>query len=379
MREIVVVGASAAGVAAARTLRSEGFDGTLTVVGAEDRVPYDRPPLSKQFLTGAWDAEKLAIPRPDGVTWRLGSRATVLDPERRRVTLGDGSHLGYDGLVIATGVASRTLPFSRGLAGVHVLRTLDDAEALRAGMLASGSLVVVGAGFLGAEAAAVARELGLAVTLVDLQPAPMIRPLGPLVAERLRHLHTEAGVDLRMGTAVRELHGTDHVTAVELTDGSVIPTAAVLVAAGAVPATGWLEGSGLPLGDGVECDAYCRAAPGIVAAGDVAAWLHPDLGRRIRLEHRMNATEHAAAAARTLLGRGRPFAPVPYFWTDQYHVRIQAYGTWDASIEPDFAHGAAGDDRFVLVQRRDGRITAALGWNAPREIRTLRAAIGTTG
>ncbi|MEW2544187.1 FAD-dependent oxidoreductase [Streptomyces sp. NPDC047002] len=379
LREVVVVGASAAGNTAALTLRREGFDGTITVVGAEERMPYDRPPLSKQVLDGRWAPERVELPAAPDVAWRLGVPAASLDVAGRTLVLGDGERLGYDGLVLATGVVPRPLPYGHGLAGVHLLRTADDALALRAALLAGSSVVVVGAGFLGAETAAVARALGLSVTLVDPLPAPMVRQFGPRVGGLLAGLHRAHGVDVRTGTGVTGLNSEDgRVTGVTLTDGAVVGADVVLVAIGSVPATDWLAGSGLSLANGVDCDELCRAAPGVVAAGDVASWPHPGLGgRRLRVEHRMNATEQAVAAARTLLGKGTPYAPVPYFWTDQYDVKIQAYGSWTEAAALTVVEGDPQDGRFAAVYHEDGLVTGALGWNMPRATRQLRSSLGT--
>lgn len=375
---VVVAGVSAAGLTAAETLRREGFDGRLTLVGEEDRPPYDRPPLSKQVLSGTWQPERIALRGPDDLTaldadFRLGQRATGLSPRTREIRLADGSALAYDGLVIATGVTPRRPDFFRDLAGVHVLRTIDDALALRGELLAGPAVVVVGAGFLGSEVAAVARGLGLHVTLVDPLPAPMIRQFGPRIGAMIARLHADHGTVVRTGTGVTGLTSAGgRLCGVELTDGTLLPADVVLIAVGAVPATGWLAGSGLSLSNGVVCDSLCQAAPGIVAAGDVAAWPHPSLGRRLRVEHRMNATEQGMAAARTLLGKGEPFAPVPYFWTDQYDVKIQAYGIWPEDAECAVVQGDPEEGRFVALYGWQGTVVGALGWNMPRQLRLCR-------
>ncbi|MFG1610600.1 NAD(P)/FAD-dependent oxidoreductase [Actinoplanes sp. NPDC049265] len=379
MRHVVVVGASAAGLAAAETLRREGFDGRLTLVGDEAGPPYDRPPLSKQLLAGDWEPERLRL-RSDqqlaDLDARLldGVRAVALDPRARQVRLSDRDQpLGYDGLVIATGVTARRLPFGHELAGVHVLRTLADALALRDDLRVARRVVVIGAGLLGAEAAAVARTMGREVTLVDPVAQPMQHQFGPAIGAIVARMHREYGVRLRMRTSVTALAGADgHVTGVHLTDGTVTPADVVLVAIGARPATAWLAGSGLSLTDGVDCDETCRAGDAIVAAGDVASRPDPATGRRIRVEHRSNATEQGMAAARTLLGSTRPFRPVPYFWSEQFGVRIQAYGTWPADARLRLGDGAAGSDRFTATYESGGRVVGVLGWNAPREVRTLR-------
>ena len=375
---IAVVGASAAGLTAAQTLRREGYDGPVTVIGAEDRMPYDRPPLSKQILAGAWEVDKISLPSTvDGVEWRLGVRAVGLDVGGRRLALSTGDDLAYDKLVIATGVTPRRLPFGQDLAGVHTLRTLDDTLAFKAELASAGSLVVVGAGFMGSEVAAVASGMGVDVTVVDPLPAPMIRQFGPWLGGLVAKLHADHGVRMRLGVGVTGLTGSDRVSGVVLADGTVLPADVVLVAIGSVPNTSWLAGSGLSLTDGIDCDSLCRAAPNVVAAGDVASWTHPVHGRRIRVEHRMNATEQGMAAARTLLGRGEPYAPIPYFWTDQYDVKIQAYGSFpDGAVPTVAAGGDVGTGRFAALYAYDGLVTGVVGWNLPRDTRQLRARIG---
>jgi NADPH-dependent 2,4-dienoyl-CoA reductase/sulfur reductase-like enzyme len=378
MNRVVVVGAGAAGVAAAETLRQEGYAGSLTLLGDEPELPYDRPPLSKQVLAGAWDAERTRL-RDAGHYASLDirlvhGRAGALDASGRVVHLADGYTLGFDGLVIATGVRPRRLPAGHDLAGVHVLRGHPDVAALRAAFAAAARVVIVGAGFLGMEVAAAARGLGLDVTVVDPLAQPMIRQVGPLIGASVARLHREHGVHLRTGAGVRELCGADGaVTRVALTTGEVLPADCVLVAIGAVPATDWLVGSGLPLGDGVECDQYCRAAPGVYAAGDVASWVNPRYKLRMRVEHRMNATEQGAAAAQNLLHADtEPFAPLPYFWTDQYKTKIQVHGHLPEGCEAAIAEGSPDDGKFVALYRKDGRVVAVLGWNTPARLPAYR-------
>ncbi|GHH39790.1 NAD(P)/FAD-dependent oxidoreductase [Lentzea cavernae] len=370
---VVVVGASAAGVTTAETLRREGHTAGLVLVGDEKVLPYDRPPLSKQVLAGTWEPERTAL-RPasaytdHGIELRLGTPATGLDLARRKVVLSSGEEIGYDGLVIATGTTPRTLPFGHDLGGVHVLRTMDDALALRGDLLRSSSVVVVGAGFLGSEAAAAARRMGLDVTLVDPLPLPLVRQFGDRVATAIAELHEEQGVRLRMGTGVVALHGEGAVSGVELTDGSVLRADIVLVAIGAVPATDWLAGSGVPVDDGVVCDATCKAVDHVYAAGDVARWFNPRFGGLMRVEHRMNATEQGMAVARALLGAPTQFAPTPYFWTDQFDAKIQAHGVFPAEAEMVVAHGSLADRKFVAHYLVDGRVVGVLGWNMARQL-----------
>jgi len=378
MDSVVIVGGGAASVAAAETLRQSGYAGPLTMLCGEPELPYDRPPLSKQVLTGAWDTERTRL-REASHYADLGVRlvhgqADALDTIGRTVRLADGYTLPFDGLIIATGVRPRRLPAGHELDGVHVLRGHPDVTALRAAFAAGRRVVIVGAGFLGMEVAAAARGLGLDVTVVDPLAQPMIRQVGPLIGAAVARLHREHGVDVRTDTGVSALLGDDGmVTGAALTDGSTVEADCVLVAIGAVPATEWLATSGLALGDGVECDEYCRAAPGIYAAGDVASWVNPRYQRRMRVEHRMNATEQGAAAALNLLkGDVAPFAPLPYFWTDQYNVKIQVHGRLPDGCEAAIEEGSVDDGKFVALYRAEGLLTAVLGWNAPARVPAYR-------
>ncbi|MFE6622380.1 NAD(P)/FAD-dependent oxidoreductase [Streptomyces sp. NPDC057740] len=377
MRHIAVVGASAAGLAAAETLRREGYDGTLTLVGDEPLAPYDRPPLSKQLLASEWAPEKLALRTSEDLAGldldlRLGVAATGLELTERLVRLADGSTVPYDGLVIATGVRPRRLPGE----GAHVLRTLDDALALRDRLTRGTRLVVVGAGFLGAEAASVAWRLGCEVTLLEPAPVPLAHAVGAEVGALLTRAHLARGVDLRCGVTVTEVTEDG----VRLGDGEVVEADEVLVAIGSLPNTEWLDGSGLTVGDGVVCDEYCEAAQNVYAAGDVARWYNPLFGQSMRIEHRTNAAEQGMAAARNLLrpGARKPFAPVPYFWSDQYDMKIQAYGCLRGHDEVAVVEGDLMEGRFVAAYRRGERVTGALSVGMPpKAIRLWRQAIMT--
>jgi NADPH-dependent 2,4-dienoyl-CoA reductase/sulfur reductase-like enzyme len=373
---------------AADALRRGGFTGALTMVGDELRLPYDRPPLSKQVLAGDWEPHRSTL-RQDtdiqrlGMTLRLGCRATGLDTGDRVVTLADGDRLGYDGLIIATGLRPRRLPFGHELAGVHVLRTLDESLTLRAQLQAGPRVVVIGAGFLGSEIAATARGLGLDVTLVDVEPAPMARQVGTWVGGLVGEMHRDHGVRLRTGRHVTGMTGANgRVTAVTLDDGSRLPADVVVVAIGSVPATGWLAGSGLPLGDGVLCDRTCRAAPGVYAAGDVANWPHPATGGRVRLEQRTNATQQAITAAGNLLSgpaEAVPYAPVPFGWTDQYEAKIQTCGWCPSDAAVEVVDGDPQAGKFVALYKVDGRVVGALGWNSARALREYRSHLTGNG
>ncbi|MFE3601474.1 NAD(P)/FAD-dependent oxidoreductase [Streptomyces sp. NPDC059142] len=377
MKRIAVVGASAAGLAAVETLRREGYEGTLTLIGEEPHPPYDRPPLSKQILSGEWSPDRLPLrPYADldalGLDLRLGAAATGLDTAGRTVLLADGTRVEYDGLIVATGVRPRRLPGP----GAHVLRTMGDALALRDRLGPGCRLAVVGAGFLGAEAAAVAWQLGAQVTLIEPAPVPLAHAVGTAVGEVLSRAHLDHGVDLRTGVSVQEI--TD--AGVLLTDGGLVEADEVLVAVGSLPNTEWLAGSGLTVGDGLVCDAYCAAAPGVYGAGDVARWHNPLFGVDMRIEHRTHAAEQGMAAARNLLrpDARKPFAPVPYFWSDQYDMKVQAYGYLRGHDEVAVVAGDLAERRFVAAYRTGDRVTGALAVGMPpKEIRRWRQAIAT--
>jgi NADPH-dependent 2,4-dienoyl-CoA reductase/sulfur reductase-like enzyme len=303
----------------------------------------------------------------------LGEAATGLDPATRTVRTASGRELVADAVVVATGVRPRTLPGQDDVAGIHVLRSLEDALALRADLLVSSRLVVVGEGVLGAEIAATAAGMGLAVTMVGPQPRPMAAQIGPLVGGLLAELHAGAGVELRLGTGVRGFTSRRHrVAGVCLDNGEVLPADVVVVAVGANPVTGWLEGSGLTLDNGVVCDSRCRAATDVYAVGDVARWHHEGLGTSMRLENRTNATEQADAVAATILGEDRAYTPVPYYWTDQFDVKLQVHGLSQTDAEVTVVDGDVAVGRFVARFQRDGRTTGVLGWNMPKQIRLRR-------
>ena len=368
MENVVVVGASLAGFRAVEELRHQGYDGHLTVIGAEAHLPYDRPPLSKQILAGTWETDRLPL-TPIGkeiddldVDWRLGVAASGLDLGTRQVELADGTRVPYDGLVIATGAGVRTLPGQPELEGLHLLRTVDDCLALRADLDAGPQrVVVVGAGFIGAEVAATVRQRGLEVTLLEALPAPLQRVLGDSMGAVCGDIHRDHGVDLRLSTGVAgfEGDGRGRLRGIRLSDGTTIETDVAVVGVGVTPNTGWLDGSGLTLDNGVVCDATCSAAPDVVAAGDIARWPNNRFGEVMRVEHWENAQEQGAHVARRLLGHLEPYEPVPWFWSDQYDRKIQLAGRSSADDEVQIIDGSIEERRFVALYGRAGASSAS--------------------
>ena len=377
---IVVVGASLAGLRAAEELRRVGHDDRLVMVGAESHLPYDRPPLSKDLLAGECEPDEIALRRQPyeelAIDWRLGRRAEHLDPAARTVTLDDDEVITYTGCVIATGAHPRVLPDTPLLGGIHVLRTLDDCLAIRAELDHAPRVVVVGAGFIGAEVAATCRRRHLDVTVLEALPSPMVRGLGPMLGDVLARLHRDHGVDLRTGVGVAGFDGDERVGRVRLDDGSSVEADVVVVGVGVEPAIGWLEGSGLTLDRGVVCDATLLAAPGVVAAGDVCRWPNPLFdGEPMRLEHWTNAAEQGVAAAQRLTASdesAEPFAPVPFVWSDQYDVKIQVAGDVRGDDDIVVVDGALDDMRFVAAIGRNGRLVGAVGFSRPRVLMKYR-------
>jgi 3-phenylpropionate/trans-cinnamate dioxygenase ferredoxin reductase component len=400
---IVVVGASLAGWRAVETLRTEGFEGTISLVGEERHLPYDRPPLSKQVLAGTWPPEKavLADKRRSSelrVHEVLGRRAVGLDAAGRKVQLDDGTVLDGEGVVITTGAAPRRLPGTEGLGqgdGLFTLRTLDDSIALRAAVSATEAarVVVIGAGFIGAEVASTCAAMGCRVTVLEALDIPLRPVLGPMLGEHCASLHRSHGVDLRLGVSVAAVRkataadaradatgsSSDPVPAlvVELVDSEPVPADVVVVGIGVMPQTDWLEDSGLSLDNGVVCDDRLFAGDGIVAAGDVARWLwrHDGGEELIRIEHWEVAAGAGAAAARNLVaGRADalPFAPVPYFWSDQFGIRFQVLGSPRGDDEVVITDGSLDEGKFVALFGRAGRLRAVMAIGKPRQLMGFR-------
>ena len=385
MRRLVVVGASLAGLRAVESARRAGFAGEVTLVGAEEHLPYDRPPLSKKCLSS--DGPTAVTPFRDEAGLRdgldvqlmLGTAADGLDTTAREVTVA-GRALPYDAVVIATGASPRGFPGAEGIVGVHWLRTAEDAAAIRTALDAGARTVVVGAGFIGSEVASAARARGLPVTVVETLDVPLSRAVGSEVGQVCAQLHRDAGTDLRTGTAVTGIETVDgQVSGVRLDDRTFVPADLVVLGTGVVPTTQWLHGSGVGLHErdgGALCDAtLATGQPGVYAAGDVAHVPNPLFDNDLmRPEHWTNAAEQGAAAARHALEpeSARPMAAVPYFWSDQYTSRIQFVGTARADevavVDPD-------PERFLALYRRAGRVVGALTINRARDVMKLRRRI----
>ena len=384
LETIVVVGSSLAGVRAVQALRREGFAGRLVLVGAETHwPPFDRPPLSKQVLTGAWEPDKarLRLPNPFDAELVLGRRAVALDLGESVLELDDDTALSFDGLVVATGATPITLPGSEGVAGVHVLRSIDDCLALRHDLSTARRVAVVGAGVIGCEVASSCRALGLEVTVVEALDVPLTRVLGPEMGRFAISLHESHGVDLRLDTRVVSVEGDGLVERLSLSDGPDVEADVVVVGVGVRPATSWLDGSGLVIDDGVVCDEACVALGSdgrVVAAGDVARWTHQLYGRSMRIEHWTNASDQAAHAARALVHGAEaagPFSAVPYFWSDQHGTKFQLVGTSGPDDDVAIVEGDLGDGKFVATFGRDGTVVGALCVNWPARTVPWRQAV----
>ena len=381
---VLVIGGSIAGLAVADALRAQEYEGRVTVVDADPELPYDKPPLSKHALKGDWDPAK-GLLRPEehyrdkDVELVTGRTAVALDAASRTVRLDDGSELSADHVVLATGVRARLLPEELMLPGVHAIRTAQDSAAVRAALAERPRLVVIGGGFIGAEAAAVAAGMGLDVTIVEALPLPFEHLFGSDVAQALAGWHRGAGVTLECGAMVTGIEGEERVERVRLSDGRTLEADLVLLGLGAIPAIDWLEGSGLALANGITCDAHGRTSvPGIWAAGDAAAWLDPATGQHHRVEHWTTAKEQGAAVGHNI---ARPDAPartvgaVPYFWSDQYGHRLQFLGTSTDHDATHLVHGSLDDTEFVVLYSREGRLIGGLGSAAARHLMKYRPLI----
>ena len=385
---VLIIGASVAGARTAQALRKRGFQERITLLGEERHQPYDKPALSKEVLAaGSADEPPVLLTKQQaddlGIDLMLGVRAESLDLVGRYAETDRGERLTFERLVIATGVTPRTLPGTRELAGVHTLRTVDDAVALRAELDHGPRVVVIGAGFIGAEFAAAARARGLDVCVVEAQPTPMAHLFGERVGRMLASLHAANGVTVEAGVGFScfEYDGQGHVTGVVLADGRTLPSDLVVVGIGARPATDWLESSGLDLGDGVSCDANLRVTgvgtPGIYAAGDIARRYHPLYGRPLRIEHWTNAGEHGEIVAADILGQQAPRDQVPYVWSDQYGRRIQIAGRPGEGTLSALRGGVEDGALTAVYADEAGRAVGAVVVDDPRTFMSCRKAISS--
>jgi 3-phenylpropionate/trans-cinnamate dioxygenase ferredoxin reductase subunit len=382
MRRLVIVGASLSGLRAAQSARTAGFDGELVMVGQERHLPYTRPPLSKELLAGEHTVDRVHLPCDElDVEWRIGVPAAGLDRGRRRVVLADGDEVAYERLILATGSSARRWAGPGAeLDGVHLLRNLDDALALRAAFDARPRVAIVGAGFIGCEVAQTARKLGLDVTLIDIAATPML-PLGPELGRWCAELHRDNGVDLRLGIGVEALLGDGRVEAVQLADGARIDADVVVFGLGATPNTEWLAGSGLQLDPGVVCDATLTAAgdPDILGAGDIVTWPHPLAdGQAVRIEHWTVAAEHGQLAGRNVLvppGERKPYDAPPYFWSDQYDAKIQALGMPGRADRLELLEASPDGRRLLYAGERDGHLIGVIAINGARRLGAYRMAL----
>lgn len=379
VKHIVIVGGGLAAARTAEQLRRSEYTGRITIVSDEVHVPYDRPPLSKEVLRKEVDDVALK-PREwydeKDITLRLGSAATALDTAKQTLTLADGTALGYDDLVIATGLVPRRIPAFPDLDGIRVLRSFDESMALREHASAARRAVVVGAGFIGCEVAASLRSLGVDVVLVEPQPTPLAAILGEQIGQLVARLHRDEGVDVRLGIGVAEVRGQGQVDTVVLTDGTELAADLVVVGIGSRPATEWLEGSGVDVDNGVICDEAGRtSAPNVWALGDVASW-RDTTGHQARVEHWSNVADQARVVVPAMLGQDVPSAVVvPYFWSDQYDIKIQCLGEPEAT---DTVHLVQDDGRkFLAYYERDGVLVGVVGGGLPGKVMKVRAKIAS--
>ncbi|OAN34602.1 NAD(P)/FAD-dependent oxidoreductase [Mycolicibacterium iranicum] len=374
---VVIVGGGLAAARTAEQLRRSDYSGAITIVSDEGHLPYDRPPLSKEVLRAETEDVTLKSAEfyaENDITILLGNGATSVDTAAKTLALADGSQLGYDELVIATGLVPKRIKSFPDLPGIHVLRNFDESLALRKEAATASRAVVVGAGFIGCEVAASLRKMGVDVVLVEPQPAPLASVLGQQIGDLVTRLHRAEGVDVRCGVGVSDVSGDDRVRKVTLSDGTELDADIVIVGIGSHPATEWLEGSGLEIDNGVVCDEAGRtSAPHVWAIGDVASW-RDDVGGQVRVEHWSNVADQARVLVPSMLGQEPPAAvSVPYFWSDQYDVKIQALGEPEAT---DTVHIVEDDGRkFLAYYEREGVVVGVVGGGFPGKVMKVRAKI----
>jgi len=374
-RNVVIVGANLTGGAAATTLRTEAFDGPVTLIGAEPHPPYERPPLSKEYLRGEVTAESTLLHPAswygeNDVELRLGQRARRIDPQGRFVELDGGERVPFDAALVATGGENRRLSIpGHELEGVFELRTLEDGDRIRDAARRGGKAVIIGAGFIGCEVAASIRTLGVEVEVVEPLAGPMVRALGGELSRVYEGIHRDHGVRFHFGDAPERFEGTERVERVVTSQGARIECDLVVVGVGIQPATAVVEGTGVLVENGVVVDELCRTnVGGIYAAGDVANHFHPLFGRRIRVEHWDNALKQGAAAAASIMGGTVPFDHPHWFWSDQYEYNLQYMGhaaEWDELV----VRGSLEARDFIAFYVKDGVVLAAVGLNRGKDVR----------
>lgn len=373
-KRAVIVGAGAAGLSTAEYLRDRGWTGEIILIGAEPHPPYDRPPLSKQLLAGDEEFEFVQLATPESyesrdIDLRLDTKVIRLDTENKSVHLAGGETIVYDALVIATGVEARTIAPAEGIAGVSTLRTYKNAVNLRAHMRRGQHIVIVGAGFIGLEAAATAIKKGCVVDVVEPAPSALLGKFPTELARRIEGTHLMKGVRFHYGQVVEDWNVREgQIESVTLSDGRTLRADAALVGIGTVPAVAWLEDSGLEIANGIVCDSQGRAAQDVYAVGDVANWFHPLLGGNQRIEHRLSASEQAQVVAAVLTGTDVAHLDLPFFWTDQYEEKWQSYGYIHGDSEVEIVLDDIDANRLVALLRRNGRTEAVIGKNAAKQL-----------
>jgi 3-phenylpropionate/trans-cinnamate dioxygenase ferredoxin reductase subunit len=379
----VIVGASLAGAKAAETLRQEGFDGEIVLIGEEPVRPYERPPLSKGYLQGSTDQAEVFVHEPGfygakDIDLRLATRVESLDAAGRRIVLDRGGDLPFHACLLATGAAPRKLDLpGSDLDGIHYLRDLADSDRLRSALTTAANAVVIGAGWIGCEVAASARQLNVEVALVEAAPLPLARVLGDELGRFFAAVHSDHGVQLHLGSGVQALRGGARVEEVVLTDGQVLPADLVVVGVGVAPRTELARSAGLDVDNGILTDPYLRtSADAVYAAGDVANAWHPLFGRRIRLEHWSSALNQGPAAARSMIGQATAYERIPYFFSDQYDVGMEysGYATdWDRIVY----RGDPADGEFIAFWTKDGRVEAGMNVNVWDVATHIAALVGS--
>ena len=375
MPTIAIVGASLAGSSAAATLREEGFDGRTVLIGAEPQLPYDRPPLSKNYLRGTTPFEKTLLRPPEfyrerDIEMRLGTTVTRVDAEKRTLALQDGERLEFDQLLIATGGRNKRFPIPGiDLPGVYDLRTVADADRIREAIGHGGRAVVVGLGFIGAEVAASMRQSGLEVVAVEPFKTPLYRALGEEIGRVVEGLHRDNGVEMILDDAVTAFEGSGKVERVVTRNGRRIECSLAVFGLGIEPATELVAGTPVRVDNGIVVDDQCRTnVPGIFAAGDVANHYHPVCGRQMRVEHWQNGVKQGAAAARSMLGRGQAYDEVHWFWSDQFDANIQ-YAGFHAAWDRIVVRGSLPLRKFLAFYLTEGRVESVVAINQGRDMR----------